>query len=641
MSRSVQIREAYRRLWPYLRRYRRQALLCVTLGAAAALGSKANLLLLQPLVERLFPQEVAQGDPAASPDARLLQTGFDGGVVDRWLEGVRLFGLSEGVSAVLALMAVMLAIGLVFAFLQYWFLRLSRMLGVWMVTDLRQDMAEHVMRLGMRYHTGRRLGDLLSRLTADVGMSLRILNLVVEEIIQEPFNILASLTVAFLVAPVATLGVLLCIPLLAWPVWKFGPAVRRRSARSMQKLGDSTQNLTQMFSGIRVVKTFRMEGREIEEFRKVNAEFVHQTERMVKAQSTSLSLTQFLATGGVGIGLGLIALANQRWPVFADFGALTVFVAAAMTMFGSVKRLTKAMSVIYSSMGSVDRVFEVMDIQPDLPVTGRERPYAGLEREIRFENVSFDYGAGEGPALRDVSLRARRGEVVALVGASGAGKSTLLDLVARFYDPTQGRILVDGTDLRELKLSDWLDHLAVVSQHPFLFQTTLAENVRYGRPAASDAEVAAACAAAHVDEFVRALPQGLDTQVGDAGTRLSGGQKQRVTIARALLKNADVLLLDEATSALDSQSERRVQEALANLMQGRTTFVIAHRLSTVRSADRILVLDQGRIVEEGRHEELLERQGIYATMWRLQGAAELLLDTRPKDASVPDAFPET
>lgn len=621
MGRSVPIREAYRRLLPYLAQRKRVAVLCVVLGAVAALGSKANLLLLIPLAQRLFPEQAAAGGEQGLRAVPGLEAAGWSERINTWLDGVRVFGLSEQASGIVLLMLVMLGIGALFALLQYWFLRLSRMLGVWMVTDLRQDMAEHVMRLGMRYHSGRKLGDLLSRITADVGMSLRILNLIVEEVIQEPFNIAAALLVAFLVAPVATLGVLLAIPILAWPVWKLGPAVRRRSARSMQKLGDSTQSLTQMFSGIRVVKAFRMEQREIEEFRRINAEFVHQTERMVKAQSTSLAVTLFLATGGVGLALGVIALVNRRWELFADFGALMAFAFAAMTVFTAVKRLTKAMSVIYSSMGSVERVFEVLDIPPDMAETGRERPYGGLRQEIRFDQVSFDYGDGNPQALRSVSFTVRRGECVALVGPSGAGKSTLLDLVARFYDPSAGRILVDGVDLRELRRADWLDRLAVVSQHPFLFQTTLVENVRYGRPGASAAEVAAACAAAYVDEFTAGLPQGLSTHVGDAGARLSGGQKQRVTIARALLKNAEVLLLDEATSALDSQSERRVQEALDNLMEGRTTFVIAHRLSTIKNADRILVLEGGRIVEQGTHEELLGRSnGAYAAMWRLQGA---------------------
>ncbi len=599
---------------PYLRRYRRQAVLTIVLGAVAALGGQANLALVKPLVKRLFPDVPA----AATGEATVLES-FDLWVDER-LAGVQLFGLSPDGSAVVAVASALLLSALVFSLIQYAFLRLSRMLGVWMIADLRQDLARHVLRLGMRYHSGRRLGDLLSRLTADVGTSLRLLTLIVEELIQEPFKILGALTMAFFAAPAATLGMLLFLPILALPVLVLGPKVRKRSQKSLAKLGDTTQAMTQMFSGIRVVKAFRMEERETEEFRRVNQEFVHQTERMVKAQATSLSVTNFLAQGGIGVAIGLIALANHMMDggLFTDTSSLMVFFLATGFLFTGVKRLTKAVSIIYTSMGATERVFEVLDLEPEIPEKGEDRPFAGLEGEIRFEAVGFDYGTGDGPAVQDISFRVKRGERVALVGSSGAGKSTLMDLVARFYDPTEGRILVDGVDLRELKVADWLDRMAMVGQQPFLFQTSLRENVRYGRPEASPEEVEQACRAANLDDFVASLPQGLDTQAGEAGTRLSGGQAQRVTIARAILRDADVLLLDEATSALDSESERRVQAALEVLIAGRTTFAIAHRLSTIRSADRILVLDQGRIAEDGSHDQLVAQGGIYAKMWQLQ-----------------------
>ncbi|RMH03833.1 MAG: ABC transporter ATP-binding protein [Planctomycetota bacterium] len=613
MARAAGFRATYRRMLPYLRRYRRQAALSVLLGALAALGSKANLAFVKPLVKRLFPMA-----PPAGAESTVLDR-FDLWI-DRTLDGASVFGLSPDASAVVLVAGCLLLSALVFSLIQYAFLRLSRMLGVWMVADLRQDLAEHVLRLGMRYHSGRRLGDLLSRLTADVGTSLRLLTLVVEELVQEPFNIAAAFVMALMAAPTATLGMLVFLPVLALPIVLLGPKVRKRSQKSLAKLGDTTQAMTQMFSGIRVVKAFRMEDREAEEFRRVNQEFVRQTDRMVRAQATSLAWTNFLAQGGIGVAIGLIALANHllAGALFTDPSSMMVFFLAIGFLFTGVKRLTKAASVVYSSMGATNRIFEVFDLAPEIVERNGARPFPGLREEIRFENVGFDYGGGDGPAVTGISFTVRRGERVALVGPSGAGKSTLLDLVARFYDPTEGRILVDGVDLRELRLADWLDRLAMVGQRPFLFQTTLRENVRYGRPGASAEEVEAACAAANLQDFVDALPDGLDTQAGEAGARLSGGQAQRVTIARAILRDADVLLLDEATSALDSESERRVQAALENLMAGRTSFVIAHRLSTIRSADRILVLDRGRIVEEGTHEQLLDRNGIYARMWRLQ-----------------------
>ncbi|KAA3612789.1 MAG: ABC transporter ATP-binding protein [Planctomycetota bacterium] len=616
MARTSRIVDAYRRLLPYLARYKRQGLLILLLGTVATTGAKANLILLKPLVNMLFPasEPIPGEELASSPLDDFVQ-----GSLNPFFDQFGFLGLSPVASKAVLLIAVLLISSAFFAVIQFIFLRFSRMLGVWMITDLRQDLAEHVLKLGMRYHTGRRLGDLLSRLTADVATSLRMLNLIVEEIIQEPISILVSFTLAMLIAPVATLGMLIFLPILALPVLKLGPKVRRRSAKSLEKLGDSTQSLTQMFSGIRVVKAFRMEQREAEEFRKANRAFVHQTERMVKTQATSLAITAFLATGGVGVLFGLIALVNAKVPLFRDPGSVTLFFFYIGTMFASVKRLTKAISIIQTSMGAADRVFEVFDLKPDLVESGQGKAYPGLHQSLRFEQVSFHYDNGDGPALDRVSFEIRRGERIALVGPSGAGKSTLLDLVARFYDPGSGKVSVDGVDLREYRLGDWLDRLAVVSQQAFLFQTSLAENIRYGRPGASEDEIRQACRAAFLEDFVDTLPQGLNTEVGDSGARLSGGQAQRVTIARALLKDAELLLLDEATSALDSESERKVQEALENLMQGRTSIVIAHRLSTIQAADRIFVLDQGRIVEQGRHEDLLQQDGLYSRMWSLQG----------------------
>ncbi len=611
--RTTSILEAYRRLLPYLRRYRGVALFALFLGAAAGAGSKLTMVFLEPLVSRLFPSGAAS-DGGSSPLA-----GFSDRVLEPWLAGMPALGLSRAVADVVWLTAVMGLIALVFAAAEYGFVRVSRMLGVRLITDLRQDMAEHVMRLDVNWHGGRYLGDLVSRMTADVSSSLRLLTLMLEELVQCPFSILASLAIAIAAEPTATVCMVLLLPLIAWPVIRIGPTVRKRSRDSQDRFGDSTQGLVQMLSGIRVVKAFRMEQREAEEFRRGNDRFVQETRRMVRAQASSLAITTLLANGGIGAAMGALVLVHMLvTPIFAEVGTMMIFFLAIGNVFAYSKRLARATGIIYSSLGSIDRVFEVFDLRSNLDVSGSTEPWQGLRKEICFEDVSFSYPDSESEALRGVSFRVKRGERVALVGLSGAGKSTVLDLVARFHDPSRGRISADGQDLRSLQPGDWLSRLAVVQQRPFLFQASIRENVRYGRPDASDEEVLRACEAARLGEVLARLPHGLDTPAGEGGARLSGGEAQRVTIARALLKDAEILLLDEATSALDSQSERLVQLALEKLMEGRTTFVIAHRLSTIRGADRILVLEDGQLVEEGSHEALLARDGTYAKLWRLQ-----------------------
>jgi len=618
VARAARFKETFRRLGPYLGRYRRTAVFIIILGSLAAAGSRVTLVFLKPLVSLLFPEQ--QASSTLEQPALSLLDRFDQQWLGPKLDGLALFGWSTDVSKVVVIVGLMVCAAAIFATMQYFFLRMSRMIGIWMIVDLRQDLVRHLLKLSIRSHAQRRLGDIVSRMTADVGTSLRLLNILVEELIQGPFNILGALFVAYAAAPKATLAMLIFIPLLAYPVMKIGPRVRRRSARSQEKLGDTTQSLMQMLSGIRVVKAFRLEKREEQEFRRANDDFVHQTDRMVRAQATGQGITNFLAQAGVGLTIGTLVLIQVTGTqIFSDAGAMTVFFLSIGTMFAHVKRLTKALSNIYVSMGATERIFEVFDLPLDAEQDDTGKDFPGLRRSIRFEGVSFDYGdQSSRPALNEISFEIACGERVALVGPSGAGKSTLLDLLCRFYQPSSGRILVDGEALSDFKRGQWLDRLAVVSQRPFLFQTSLGENVRLGRPEATEEEVRTALRAAQLEEFVADLPDGLDTQVGEQGTRLSGGQAQRVTIARGLLRNADLLLLDEATSALDTQSERRVQEAIHQLLSGRTAFVIAHRLSTIRDCDRIFVLEEGQIVEQGSHDQLLELDGAYARMWALQ-----------------------
>jgi ABC-type multidrug transport system fused ATPase/permease subunit len=340
-----------------------------------------------------------------------------------------------------------------------------------------------------------------------------------------------------------------------------------------------------------------------------------------------------VATANAGItlvaqgGTALLLLPVGWYAIRGDLGAsgsgLLVFFIAISRAFRNVKRLTQCLAELQESVGASVRLKELLDEQPDVVEAQNPVRIDRLNEAIRFEDVSFTYRDDEGPVLRGINLELRRGETVALVGPSGSGKSTLVDLLCRFIDPTRGRITVAGHDLRQLALDDWCRLLAHVDQTPFLFHTSIAENVRYGKPDATDAEVQAACRAASIADFVASLPQGYETDVADAGSRLSGGQRQRIVIARAILRNAPLLILDEATSALDSESEAYVQQALERLMSDRTVLVIAHRLSTIRGADRIAVLEGGRLVELGRHDELIGKKGAYARLRALQRTVEV------------------
>jgi ABC-type multidrug transport system fused ATPase/permease subunit len=376
--------------------------------------------------------------------------------------------------------------------------------------------------------------------------------------------------------------------------------------------------LTQMFSGIRTVKAFRAEERELARYRAINEAYMRTSMRMVRAIASIEASTALLSNLGLALLLILIVGLNARYQWFSGPGPMSGFVLGIALVYGHVKRLSNAVGKVQESAGASDRLQALLDERRDIVEQPAAREAKGLARALAFEDVSFTYPGTDRAAIERLSLEIRPGETLALVGASGAGKSTLVDLIARFIDPTSGRITVDGVDLRELSLDSWTALYAMVGQVPFLFHTSILDNIRYGKPDATEAEVEAAARAANIHEFIAGLPDGYQTRVGDAGARLSGGQRQRITIARAILKSAPLLLLDEATSALDSESEKAVQEALDRLVQGRTVVVIAHRLSTIRHADRIAVLDQGRLIEIGTHAELLARRGAYSRLYAMQ-----------------------
>jgi ABC-type multidrug transport system fused ATPase/permease subunit len=403
---------------------------------------------------------------------------------------------------------------------------------------------------------------------------------------------------------------------MAIPMYRSGERVRRRSSKTLAAMGDATESMNQILSGIRTVKAFRLERQRLSEYTAQNDTFLDRTMRMLRAKGASMMQT-FL---GYQVGFAALLLMLGYFVLVTKeikFSGVATVLLPLATTYQHVKRLTRAYNTLMESVSALDRIEAILRERVDESESGGE-PLPQLRGEVELQDVWFAYG--EEPVLRGVSLKVRPGLTVALVGPSGAGKSTTLDLLMRFHDPQRGRLLVDGKDLRQVCMDDYRKHTAVVSQQPFLFNSSIRENIAYGKPGCTQAEVEAAAKAANIHDFVMTLPQGYDTLAGERGCNLSGGQMQRITIARAIVRDPAILFLDEATSSLDSENEELVQRALDNLRKGRTSFVIAHRLSTIAQADLIVVMEQGRIVEMGTHAELVEKGGVYKRMKDLQTA---------------------
>lgn len=567
-------------LWPYVRPYRGLM--------AAAIG----FLLLSSAASLSLPRAVGQ----------MIDHGFsaaNAAFIDRYF-------------LALFVVAGVLALGTAARF--YFVTRL----GEQVMADLRRAVYQHLLRLDQSFYESTRVGELLSRLTADTELIQTVVGSSASVALRSIVMLLGAMTMLVLTSPKLSLLIVLGIPAIVAPILIFGRRVEKLSRESQDRIADSSAVAGETLGAIHTVQANVAESRESGRFGDAIARTLATAKRRIRMRATLTAVAILLTFGAVTLVLWIGAKAVLAGTLSG--GELGQFVLYAVLAAGSVGAVSEVWGDVQRASGAMGRLAELLAIRPGIadPADPVAAPEA-LRDALTIEGVRFHYPSRpDRAALDGIDLTVRAGETVALVGPSGAGKSTLFQLLLRFHDPEAGRIAIDGVDVRTLLVAELRALYALVPQDPVIFGTTALENIRYGRPQASREEVEAAARAAEAHEFIAALPEGYDTYLGERGVRLSGGQQQRLVIARALLRDSSILLLDEATSALDAQSERAVQQALERLMSGRTTLVIAHRLATVRKADRIVVIDQGRIVAQGRHEELLAEGGLYAELARLQ-----------------------
>ncbi len=486
--------------------------------------------------------------------------------------------------------------------------------GERVIAGLREDVFAHLVRLSPGFFADRRTGELTSRLSADLAVLQSLLNTWVSELSRQTLFLVGGIVLLTLTHPRLTATTLAVVPLVVGAAFVFGRQLRRASTGVQDRVAEAMGTADEAFSQIRTVQSFVREAEETRRYGALLSGVVEAAIRRARLRALFFGVVGFIAFSGVVAVLwqgGRLVLEGLLTP-----GALVSFLLYAITVAAAVGALASLFGAYQEAVGAATRVFELLDMEPTVAEPARPTPLARPARgEVVVDGVSFRYGDALPLALDDVSLRIAPGQVVALVGPSGAGKTTLASLLPRFWDVTSGRITLDGADVRELSFADLRGSIGIVPQEPALFSGTVRENIAYADPDATEDDVLAAARAAHAIEFIERLPEGLDTRVGERGVKLSGGQRQRIAIARVFLKDPAVVVLDEATSSLDTESERLIEEAMVELLRGRSTLIIAHRLSTVRRADRVVVLDQGRVVEEGTHDALVGAKGLYARLY--------------------------
>lgn len=600
------MKRVLRLLW-YMRPYLLYSLLSVLLMAVVGAMAAFRILLIKPIFDNVLSAD-------ASPDVVLLfhipHTQF---TINLQRLVPHHFHNAWTVVAV-----ALVGSALIKSICDYLGTLLANKAGFGLVTDLRNDLYDAILRRSTAFFQKHTTGSLLSTLISDVERVQTALSSVMSDFLQQLFTLLFTVGGVILVGGRLAWILLLFVPVIASSARRIGRSVRRTTRRGQDKLAEIQNIVHETITGNGIVKAFGMERWEMNRFRRAADRLLSANMRAVRVQAISSPLMDWLGSVAIALLLLLGRSAILRGELSA--GSFVAFLIATFTLYDPVRKLAGFYNAFQQAVGASQEIFRFMDEQDDVRERKRATTLKGFEQAIEFNAVSFSYGReGERKDVLDqVTLRVNRGEVVAIVGPSGAGKSTLVNLLPRFFDVTGGAILLDGHDVRDLSLQSLRKQIGKVTQETVLFNDTVRNNIAYGQPDVPMTRIEAAAKAALAHNFILAMPEGYDTVIGERGARLSGGERQRLAIARALLKNAPILILDEATSALDSESEAAVQAALANLVQGRTALVIAHRLSTVRRADRIVVLENGRMTEQGTHDELLAAGGTYQRLYNLQ-----------------------